>query len=183
MLLFSFNTRFNVFFIEYGKIKSTVGTLIFTSCHHIIELVVSVISITTTYQESPILRRTMVQSVSLLMMLLSGSRWCSSSPRTGGEAFRGGSEASGRGEDPGAEQHGGAGTKDQRAGQPNGRICPRGKEKTKRRQREDKERDDSVLDRQTQPQKCCRFNNSLFNVNLEVLFLKRSEEFYLFSVQ
>ena len=43
--------------------------------------------------------------------------------------FRGGSEASEGGEDPGAEQHGGAGEKDQGPGQPNGRVCLRGRAK------------------------------------------------------
>lgn len=33
----------------------------------------------------------------------------------------------GGGEDPGTEQHGGAGAKNQRPGQSNRRICPRGR--------------------------------------------------------
>lgn len=57
----------------------------------------------------------------------SGSGGCSSPQPTGHEAFRGGSEASEGGEEPGAEPHGGAGEKNQRAGQPNGGIGPRGR--------------------------------------------------------
>lgn len=67
----------------------------------------------------------------LLIRLLPGSGWCGSSLWTGPEALRGGSEAHRRGEDPGAEQYGGAGAKDQRAGQPNGGVRPRGEEPSK----------------------------------------------------
>lgn len=49
-----------------------------------------------------------VKSATTLMMMLPGSRGCSSLSWTGHDPFRGGSEARGRGENPGPEQHGGA---------------------------------------------------------------------------
>lgn len=52
----------------------------------------------------------------------------SAGARGGGSAAEARSDPYRRREDPSAEQHGGARAEDQRAGQPNGRISPRGKE-------------------------------------------------------